>query len=378
MAEPFSVGGNADPFGVSQSSSGCHVNRVCFQHFQIEVSSRIGLSRNLATYPFFDACSNLQRLEIQAELNESSWIKHNQARCQIIDCQKINRWEQKFFNDLQSIVGLRLIPAEPADLTLDSIGIEAEMGCDQQIRLIQNEEDHLRIEIENPGNRLNNLWQQVSEIDDHLQREFSFAFHPQYGFLTASPANVGTGLRADVLLHLPALVSMGTFPQLQFRLTRQNVAIRESFGVPGAGDFFRVSNHSTLGHSEEQCVGQVAAAVTEIVEAEQQARAKWSTVDLPGLNRELSRAMSELESIDFAKLDFAKIEDPFRWGMIGSLSKMRLGLQLGSLSTIDGARIAGRFQRVQLQSLLSTAIANEDYRTASRIRDRIKVLGEAG
>jgi protein arginine kinase len=377
MAESFSVEGNSEPLGTSQSNSGGHGNRVFFQHFQIEVGSRISVSRNLAAYPFFDACSSQQRLEIQAKLNGSAWVRQNQAACQIIDVQRTKHSEQQFLTDLQSVVGLRLAhSSHSAELTLD--GLPASMDSDGPIRLVQNDEDHLRIEIENPGNRLNNLWRQASLIDDQLQLEFGFAFHPQFGFLTASPANAGTGLRADVMLHLPALIAMGTFPQLQARLARQNVAIRESFGVPGSGDFFRVRNHSTLGLNEEQLVGQVAAAVAEIVEAEQQARTKWRTFDLQGLKRELNQALSELESMDFSNLEIEKLDDQLRWPLIGSLSKMRLGLQLGILNAIDGARVAGRFQMLQLKSLLNTAIANEDYRTASRIRDRIKVLGEAG
>lgn len=377
MAESFSVEGNSESQSKPQPQTGSDGIQFFFPRFQIEVSSRISVSRNLATYPFFDACSNQQRLEIQEELNRSVWIDQNQSKCQMIDIRRTSLSEQQFLNDLQAVVGLRLAQAtRPADLDLHGQQVTAD--GDEQIRVIQNEEDHLRIEIESSGNRLNDLWQQFSEIDDQLLRELGFAFHPQFGFLTASPANAGTGLRASVLLHLPALISMGIFPQLQARMTRQRVAIRESFGVPGAGDFFRVSNHSTLGLSEEQIVRQVAAAVAETVEAEQQARKKWCSVDLPGLRRELNQAMSELESINFATLDFAKLEDSVRCGIIASLSKMRLGLQFGILNAIDGARIAGRFQKVQLQSLLNTAIANEDYRTASRIRDRIKVLGEAG
>jgi protein-arginine kinase len=407
MPEPQSFDANSDLHGspssaLSRNQGGSRLTSG------IEVSSRLSLSRNLASYPFFDASSDLQRQEISHELLHSSWARKNCNRYRVVDCRQLQLAERQFLFDLQAIVGLPLsVVITEADEGLDSAPAsmlkETSNGHSEELQspaaglppdptaepaesnreslappifrtvsLVFNHEDHLRIDIDSRGECLEEHWRLASHIDDQFQSELDFAFHPTFGYLTACPAEAGTALRASVLVHLPATMAMGTHTDLSNRLNRWNVALREAFGDPSGGDFFRISNLATLGLTEAELLDQVKQAVGLAVQFEQEARAQWSQRDLPGLKREVHRALAELLTLDLQSKD-----DAVRWAMIRALSRMRLGLHLGLSSPAEGAVIASKFQLIWLKRLLDLAIAKEDYRAASRLRDRIKSLGES-
>src|SRR6185369_4470313 len=115
-----------------------------------------------------------------------------------------------------------------------------------------NEEDHLRIQVMRSGLQLDEAWQQINQIDDALDEQLEYAAHPQFGYLTACPTNVGTGLRVSVMLHLPALVITRQIDKVFRSLQKINLAVRGLYGEgsQAQGDFYQVSNQVTLGHSE--------------------------------------------------------------------------------------------------------------------------------
>jgi protein arginine kinase len=305
--------------------------------------------------------------------------------------------EQQFLFDLQAIVGLALNAEEWGHATdaryssqMLKQRLEHDSGFgqsveppsndsesssiaeDQQVRWVINLEDHLRLDVESVGNELPRNWRLASAIDDDLQHHLDFAFHPTFGFLTACPADAGTALRARVLLHLPAVIAMGMYTDLTNHLIRWNVAMREAFGDPGSGDFFALSNLSTLGVSESDLIEQVQKAVAVAVEFEHRAREKWRSSDLASLKREIQIAMADLLTLEIGSQD-----DQVRLRLIRALSRMRLGLQLQMLTVAEGAMVAAKFQLIWLKQRLELAIASEDYRSASQWRDRIIALGES-
>jgi protein-arginine kinase len=153
--------------------------------------------------------------------------------------------------------------------------------------------------------------------------------------------------------------------------------LREAFGDPAAGDFFRVNNLATLGVSEVQLLRQVDTAVQLLVEAETEARQKWLAEEREDLRSKSIQAWQQLQVLDFAVLNGPTLDDKIRISILRLLSQWRLGLQMNLLKPNAGTLIAGKLQIVFLQGLLKTAIAKEDYLAASRIRDRIRILGEA-
>lgn len=329
----------------------------------IVVSCRIGLSRNIAEFPFLDVCSVDQRIEIESAVRASVRWNNQIKDLTIVDCQQLELMEHQFLAELEAVVGLSgrassTVAAEP------SIGDESLHSC-----LIINEEDHFRIQVTSRHAELISAWDAANQIDDELEQRLNLAFSPRWGFLTACPSNVGTGLRASVVVHVPALMVSGGIHELQRRLARSNVVGREVFGDPAGGDFYRFSNQATLGFDETTLVEQVAQIIPQIVAAESEARENWLTTDRAGLQREVQSSLERLRA-----LDLTDTTDQNRFELTRLLSRVRLGLQLELLPTTQTESIVCKFELIQSRERLLTAIAQEDYGAASRFRDRIKFL----
>ena len=115
-----------------------------------------------------------------------------------------------------------------------------------------NEEDHLRLQVMRSGFALDEAWQDIDRLDDLLEQQVSYAFSEEFGYLTACPTNVGTGMRASVMLHLPALVLTKQIEKVFRALQKINLAVRGLYGEGSraSGDFYQISNQVTLGKSE--------------------------------------------------------------------------------------------------------------------------------
>ena len=119
-----------------------------------------------------------------------------------------------------------------------------------------NEEDHLRIQVLRSGLQLEEAWEQINQIDDKLEAKLDFAFHPRFGYLTACPTNVGTGIRVSVMLHLPALKLTGEIEKVFRAAKDMRLAVRGLYGegTEATGDFYQISNQTTLGKTEEDII----------------------------------------------------------------------------------------------------------------------------
>lgn len=139
-----------------------------------------------------------------------------------------------------------------------------------------NEEDHLRIQAVAKGQRLNALWRTVNSIDDAVEERLEYAFSPNFGYLTACPTNVGTGMRASVMLHLPALSLGGQIEKIVRGLNQLGMVVRgaNGEGSDSYGAFFQLSNQQTLGISEEEIIAKIAKFTDKLVEFETNARLK--------------------------------------------------------------------------------------------------------
>jgi len=140
--------------------------------------------------------------------------------------------------------------------------------------VLVNEEDHLRLQAIVSGLRLHEAWSHVDRLDEELGRELPFAFHPTYGFLTSCPTNVGTGLRASVLVHLPGLVLTKEIAKVLHGLGQVGLTFRGLYGEGSevVGNFFQISNQTTLGKTEEDLVEHLDRVVRQVVKHEAQAR----------------------------------------------------------------------------------------------------------
>jgi protein arginine kinase len=142
------------------------------------------------------------------------------------------------------------------------------------LSIMINEEDHLRLQSLLSGLRLRDGWGLVDRMDEELGQELPLAYHPEFGFLTSCPTNVGTGLRASVLMHLPGLVLTKEIGQVLQGLNQVGLTFRGLYGEGSevVGNFFQVSNQTTLGKSEEDLVDHLDRIIHQVIQYEKQAR----------------------------------------------------------------------------------------------------------
>ncbi|MCE9632485.1 MAG: protein arginine kinase, partial [Planctomycetia bacterium] len=231
----------------------------------IVMSSRVRLARNVAQYPFVSRTSEQDRSDVERFLRERIAAAPVGSSLEYID---VGRLEEI---DRQLLVERQLISREHADAQ-GARGVAID-GL-EQVSLMINEEDHLRIQCMHSGLDLRGAWEQIKVVDDQIGRVVPYAFHPRWGYLTACPTNVGTGMRVSVMIHLPALVITRQIDKLFRSLQKISLAVRGLYGEgsQAMGDFYQISNQITLGRSEMDLVKQVGDVVPSIIEYERKAR----------------------------------------------------------------------------------------------------------
>jgi protein arginine kinase len=145
---------------------------------------------------------------------------------------------------------------------------------DEVISIMINEEDHLRIQCLLPGLQLEKAWTLVNQIDDSLENTLDYAFSEKFGYLTACPTNVGTGMRASVMLHLPGLVLVDQVGAILATISKLGFTVRGLYGegTEALGNLFQLSNQVTMGHSEEEIINSLNSVTRQILTQEREAR----------------------------------------------------------------------------------------------------------
>src|SRR5439155_9857269 len=175
--------------------------------------------------------------------------------------------------DRQFLVERQLISRELAAV-LDGRRAVA-LDPNESVSIMVNEEDHLRLQVLRSGFSLDEAWSDIDRLDDALEARLTYAFHEQFGYLTACPTNVGTGMRASVMLHLPALGLTKQIDKVFRALQKINLAVRglHGEGSRAFGDLYQISNQVTLGKSEAKILGEIREVIQTILQYERQARA---------------------------------------------------------------------------------------------------------
>ncbi len=245
---------------------------------------------------------------------------------------------------------------------------------DETVSVMVNEEDHLRIQVMRPGGDLESLWMLADRLDSEIEASVPFAFSSRLGFLTACPTNVGTGMRASVMLHLPALRLLNEMDPVTKGLNKIGLAVRGLFGegTEASGNMFQVSNQSTLGEDEAAIIQRLLQVIAELVEHERNARGRLAegTPDL--LRDHIGRSIGVLAHAFL--LPSAEALD--------CLSGLRLGMELGLLRGIDAAAINEMVMMTQPAHLQKKSgkpldVAERDALRASLIREKIAAVAIA-
>lgn len=233
----------------------------------VAVSSRVRLARNIESLPFPARMNRDQGLKV-IELVRDSIFKSSDAVANslvFLDMQKLNPI------DKQVLVEKHLVSPDLIDGRIDRAAI---ISKDEKISVMINEEDHVRLQCIYPGMQLDNAWQLCRKLDLLMEQELDFAFDKSSGYLTCCPTNLGTGIRASVMLHLPALAMTGYIKGVLEACGKLGLAVRGIYGEnsEASGNMFQISNQVTLGQTEEEIIASINNISGQIMEQERMLR----------------------------------------------------------------------------------------------------------
>ncbi len=237
---------------------------------EIVVSTRVRLARNLQGYPFPLRASEEDRARVLETVRS--------ALGSITTTPDIDVWEIDDLDERQRdllterrIASRELVGPGRGDQSHAALAL----WSDDSIGVMVNEEDHLRIQSITGGFDPEETWRTVDRLDERMGELLAFAFHHEYGFLTACPTNVGTGLRASVLVHLPGLVLTKEIRKVLEGIGQVGLTYRGLYGEGSevVGNLFQISNQTTLGKQEEELVGHLTRVVAKVIDYERSARA---------------------------------------------------------------------------------------------------------
>jgi protein arginine kinase len=256
----------------------------------IVISSRIRLARNLDGYKFLSRCSNSEKSEILDKLRDVMMSLDLGDKVFYVCVDKAPTLNKHFLVERHLISRHHAFGKGPRGVVI----AEREF-----FTAMINEEDHLRIQVLKAGCQLSECARQINRIDDMIEEKLDFAFSPRYGYLTACPTNVGTGIRVSVMLHLPALKMTGQIEKFFNAARDMNLAVRGLFGegTEAASDLYQLSNQATLGVSESDIVSRFEKTIIpEIIEYEKAARSELLSKQSEVLDDKISRAMALLQN----------------------------------------------------------------------------------
>jgi len=231
----------------------------------VVLSTRMRFARNLARFPFPGWAKEPQRRDVFAACVSA-----------IAGAKEMKRGISGEMSDVTDLE--KQILFERHLISRDLMGMKAGSGFvisrDQACAVMINEEDHLRIQVIKPGFNFRRVWTAINSIDTQLEESLDFAFSPTLGYLTACPTNVGTGLRASAMMHLPALVIAGQMDKVVRAVNQLGIAVRGLFGEgsDATGSIFQISNQTTLGESEEEILKRLTAVLNTVIEQESNTR----------------------------------------------------------------------------------------------------------
>ena len=323
------------------------------------ISSRVRLARNIKGYPF------PSRLDAN---NANEIIEKISAPLESAGFRRIN------FSDISPIMATSYVERHyvspefatmetPHTLLLQETNGTAIMLC---------EEDHLRIQSILSGLSLDEAYQNASAIEKRLDADFDFAYSDTLGYLTHCPSNLGTGMRASVMMFLPALSRSGYIASLAAQLAKLGLAMRGLFGEGSgsAGCMYQIANQITLGVSESEILCKLTEAVRQISESELQARKNIAEDALDKLTDKVARSVGILKHAyminteEFIKL-FCEVRLGISKGLVEGITYEQLGtllveampatLTLSSESTPKGEVARDKLRAARIKAVLEAA-----------------------
>jgi len=326
----------------------------------VVLSSRVRLARNLVDMPFPARLDATLQRQLLSRVTEAGRNTPTLKSADFIDLQQAKKIERQF------LMERHLISPEMASE-------EGERGVlispSRHLSLMMNEEDHIRLQSFEPGMNLRDAWKRANQVDTELGERLPFAYDAEWGFSTRCPTNMGTGLRASCLLHLPALAIAGEVDRILEGLPGMGVMARGFYGEKSkaVGDLFQISNATTLGQTEIELIENIERVVQSLVQHERQAREGFlDPRQRTSSEDQVFRAWGVLLHARLISYDEA----------MTLLSNVRLGLQMGLSVPVKASQINHLMlitQPAHLQLLKGSAMKAEerDRWRAAMIRQKL-------
>lgn len=326
----------------------------------VALSSRIRLARNISGAAFPGWAGEEERVRVCEDLQRV--------------LRELSTLDEPHFLDMASLEPLdkdvlrerRLISHEMAERERGSVVAVSENAG---VAIMINEEDHLRLQAIAPGMNLEQTWQVIDAVDSELEKKVNYAFSDRLGYYTSCPSNVGTGLRASVMMHLAGLRMLNEVNRVINGLEKLGLTVRGLLGegTESHGNMFQVSNQQTLGDSEAEIIGSLTVVVQEVIQHELNARARMREKGATQLADAIARARAILLNCRTISSQEA----------VDLLSTLRLGVELNMAGNVKVGHINEIMILTQpghLQKMAGRVLSPDerDERRACLVRDKLK------
>ena len=325
----------------------------------VVISTRIRLARNLRHFPFPSSMSDTQKQQANELIRAA--VEDMSGQIGGLSYTDMTTVSQR---EALSMMERHLISPEFAS---GAVGRGLLMTADESISIMLQEEDHLRMQVLCPGLQLDAAYQMADRIDTALDERLHFAFDERLGYLTQCPTNLGTGMRASIMLHLPALQSRGAVEQLSRTVSKLGLTIRGMYGEgsQSQGAIYQLSNQITLGISETAAVENLRSIAVQIIREERAAREEFRSD--PQFEDQLYRSIGLLSNVRILSgKEFMKL-----------ISVVRMGVAMKMIDSVGLDTINALICRVQPATLMVSADkeldpAERDSLRATMVRECLK------
>lgn len=322
-------------------------------HNDIVISTRIRIARNLADYPFPVRLDNKSKIEVNEKIRDALDGKENLTYTEL---KTLTR------SQIVSLAERHLISPEFAS---NSDARALLMSDNEDISIMLCEEDHIRIQVMKSGLALKEAYELADKIDTEINQSLKYAFDEKLGYLTQCPTNLGTGMRASVMLHLPALTAKGQIGSLASTVSKLGLTIRGAYGegMSAMGDLYQLSNQVSLGISEKSAIDNLKTITLQLAAQERAAR------------EETSKSIETEDAVfrAYGILKSARILSTKEF--MSLISKVRLGAVLGmiktNLKTINELMVSMQPATINAFVGKTLSLEERDVERAKIVRERL-------
>lgn len=285
----------------------------------VVISSRVRLARNVKEVPFPNKLNNENGIELSRNIQQAfNKVLKDKGEYKTYELRDISPNLARTFLE-KHLISPNLIK----NGTISSFIVDD----DETFSLMINEEDHIRLQCITAGFDIRSAYNNADEVDSLLEQEIEYAFNEKLGYLTACPTNIGTAMRASVMIHLPAATFNNEIPKLLKGLNQVGMTLRGLYGEgsKGEGNIYQISNQVTLGVTDEDILTNLEAVALQVVAEEKNIRKLYLDQYKYEVEDRIFRARALLENARVLTLKEA----------LGLVSSIRLGVEEGLIEDID-------------------------------------------